>query len=1856
MQPIRLRGARLHNLKDVGVDLRPGELVVVVGVSGSGKSSLAFDTLYAEGQRRFVESFSPYARQFLERLERPPMDSLEPVAAGVAVDRRAPIKSSRSTVATMADLEPYLSALFTRESAPTCPDCGLIAARVEPARFAATTVREHAGARCIVAYPTRVEGVERYLELRESLLADGYRRVLVGGVARELDELRPSDALAESSQRLEVVVDRLALGEQQLERLAEAVESAWRRGEERAVVSIERSGGGPAVRLEAARGLACPGCGRGFSPPAPGLFSYQSPVGACPACRGFGRVLGVDYGKVFPDESLSLAEGAVRPWRGKKTAWERRVLRKFCEREGIAHDAPWRELGEEARRRIVDGDGKWRGESYPGVALWFKWLESKSYKMHVRVLLSRYRSYDPCAACGTKRLGPESLSYRLGGLDLGDWHALELSSLHARLAALALGDGQGKLARDELASRIGYLEKVGLGYLTLDRQARTLSGGEAQRVSLTAALGSSLTGALFVLDEPTVGLHPGDLAPLVVAMRELAERGNVVVVVEHDPRVIEAADRVLELGPGAGADGGRLVFDGSPEAARKHAGATAQALAPVVRVEGLRDVAERDVAERDVADRELPERGELTIVGARANNLRELTVSLPLGALVVVCGPSGSGKSTLVNGILYRALARARGDGDVEAPGAHEEIVGGEAVRDVVLVDQAPLGRTSRGNAATYTGAWDRIRTLFAREPAAALTGLTASHFSFNVAAGRCEACAGEGAETVEMQFLADVRLTCPACGGKRFRAEVLAVALDGRSIADVLAMSVAETLAWLGAREARLRRALGPVVELGLGYLPLGQPLSTLSGGEAQRLKLARALASAEAGTLLVLDEPSAGLHASEVTRLNGTLRGLVLRGASVVVVEHDPAVIAAADRVLELGPGAGAEGGRLVFAGSPAELAVASTRTGLALARARAGDASRTAKHAAEGSADAPRTVRLAGKSSATPRAARPAGAHEPLAGAHEPAPDEPPAIEVRGAREHNLANVDVHIPHGRLTVVTGPSGSGKSSLAFDVVFAEGQRRFLETLTPYARQFLPMMPRPDVDSISMVPPSIALEQRTARAGATSTVATVTEVAHYLRLLFAKVGTPHCPDCDELVDPAAPDDVFARLTRVRGTHALLAPVVRGRKGTHLEVFASAERIGVSHALADGKLVATRRPPKLARTKEHTVELVVHEGSMAKLPRDAFDRALSLSRGQLVLAHAPAGSEGPRRLFSTARACGACGTAIPELDPRWFSFNTAEGRCAECGGTGTAGGEDALAAREAEAGDDEAAPLVPCEACQGSRLAPIPRAVRFAGRRYHEYLALDADELHVAAAALAFEGNRARIAEAPLAELRRRLAFVVSVGLGYLGLDRRAQTLSGGELQRLRLAAQLGSGLTGALYVLDEPTIGLHPRDTARLLESLRGLRDTGSTVLVIEHDAETIRAADHLIDLGPTGGHRGGRVMAEGAPDVVLRDPASPTGRALADEAALIGAREKLGPATAALLLTDVRANNLRIERLRIPAARLCVVAGVSGSGKSTLVNDVVFRAVRRALAAGPKQGRTKRLTRESFSGPGLELPSGLERVLHVDQAPIGRTSRSVPATFLGLWDTIRKLFALTPDARARGFGPARFAFNSAAAGGRCQSCDGLGTIAHEMSFLPDVTTVCAACTGLRYEPSTLGVRYLGLTIGEVLRLSAEEAARLFAAHPSIAGPLTTLTELGVGYVELGQGSPTLSGGEAQRLKLAAELSLAGRHRPTLYVLDEPTTGLHHSDVRRLVTVLDRLVRRGDTLLVIEHHPAMIAAADWVIELGPEGGKTGGRVIAEGTPAELAALETPTGRVLAALLARDRGRDKSRRAAKAAR
>ena len=889
-----------------------GSITVVTGVSGSGKSTLAFDTLYAEGQRRYVTSLSAYARQFLERLPRPDVDLVSHLPPPISIERRNRITSARSTVGTATAILDHLRLLFAKLGVTVCPDCDV---PVEPGTVAAVAGRileRFAGERISLGAPLPTGRDETATALRDRLARQGFTRVLdADGAVCELTELsaRAVSALRRAGLSL---IDRLALrGEERRTRLAEAVAVAFRRGAGHCVVVPEAG-----VRAVYREGFACDGCGRSFGAPEPALFSFNHAAGACPACEGFGRMPTLDLERVVPESERSLAGGAVAPFRTRRgQRWQARLLRA-CREEGISVERPFRELSDAERGFVFGGAGRWRG-----VKGYFERLERKRYRVGARVQIARYRTYEPCTKCEGTRLRPEARAVRVGGCAVTELVRLPLEEFAAWLEALDLTPAEqeraGRLLR-ELCARVGTANAVGLGYVTLERATRTLSGGEAQRIQLAAALGGTLTASLYVLDEPSIGLHARDAGRLVDTLRAIRDHGNTVVVVEHDPEIITAADHVIDLGPGGGRAGGHIVAEGSVAEIREHR-------------ESLTGRALRgEFAAPRTGVRE--PRGRLRVVGARAHNLRDVSVDVPLGQFVVVTGVSGAGKTTLVRDVLVAGLRREPGRGECDA------IEGARAIGEVVLVNPTPPARSPRSNPATVSKAFEGIRARFAATREARALGVSPGWFSFNVAGGRCEACEGAGEVVVDMQFLDDVRMPCEVCSGLRYRQEVLQVCLDGLSIVDVLALGVDEACERF-ADDPKIEKRLRPLADVGLGYLSLGQPLSTLSGGEIQRLRLAQALVERGRGNLYVLDEPTTGLHAADVALLVGCLGRVIDAGASVIAVEHNLDVVRAADHVIDLGPDAGPHGGRVVGEGRPEEIARLDTPTGAALRAAGIG-----------------------------------------------------------------------------------------------------------------------------------------------------------------------------------------------------------------------------------------------------------------------------------------------------------------------------------------------------------------------------------------------------------------------------------------------------------------------------------------------------------------------------------------------------------------------------------------------------------------------------------------------------------------------------------------------------------------------------------------------------------------------------------------------------------------------------------------------------------------------------------------------------------------------------------------------------
>jgi excinuclease ABC subunit A len=1631
---IQIEGASEHNLKDIDVDLGDG-LTVVTGVSGSGKTSLVFDTLYHEARRRFLEVFSLGSTQL--RLAPARVRAITGLGPAVAVGQNLLNRNPNSTLASASGLHPFLRLLYARFAQRHCPRCGaglVVSMEDEIVERLLSMARQQP----VTVFVPLLRGVRGSHGTLLRVLAEqfGCEALRVDGHPWQAQSLDPNQ-----THGLEVEVDHLER-EVSATRVREAVQLSAALGADSLVA---RSDG---QEVTFSRAAVCMQCGTWFGDLRPVHFGTP-----CAHCKGEG-----------------------------------------CER------------------------------------------------------------------CGLTGMHPEAAAVRWHGLRLPDLLARSVDDVRLLFAEPELPSTAARL-QVEITRRLEALLKAGLGYITLDRSSPTLSRGEAQRVRLAVALTSRLEDMLHVLDEPTIGQHPADVARLLPVFRELA---GPVVYVEHDRLAASLADEAIDLGPGAGREGGRLVFQGVPAELW-------EANTPTGRYFSLRERVEAP------QPRPQPERF-LTLRGATLRNLQDIDVPIPLGRLTVVTGVSGSGKSTLVEDVLVASLSAqdAVGCRGIEGPPLK-----------AVLVDQSPIGRNPRSNPATYTKLSDIVRDLFA-----AVTGLSASHFSFNRPEGACPACKGMGAIEVEMRYLPSTWIRCAACEGLRFSDEVLAarVPLGARrlSIADFYELSVAEVLPLL-AEEQRLpdksrlraRRILEALHDVGLGYLPLGQPSPTLSGGEAQRVKLAKYLGrSALSKQMLVLDEPTTGLHPQDVAALLVVLDRLVCRGATIVVVEHNSDVIRAADWVVDLGPGAGPAGGRALFSGPPDRL--------------------------------------IEEEESVTGQALRDEASIRPRSPAAMETPARSARISVRDARVHNLKGVDVDFPKGALTVVTGVSGSGKSSLVKDVLGAEARRRFLETLSLYERQGTQEGPEALVGSVSGLGVAITVgTERRLRYDWRATVGTATESARHVAVLLSWLGERSCLECGAVME-RLPLERKGDGTQGSGQWrcpacGVTAPVGQPRHfsaRTYAVACLSCHGVGSFQAPRPEKLIIHPEKPLCAGAM-HSPGFFPkgylckpfnygYDVTRALGERYGFDPATTPWNEMTADAQQAFLFGDPEPLRVTVRSRTRTGTRVAEY-PGFYGW-----------------------IRDWDVGGMYTEKRV-CPDCDGARLRPEYLAVTLSGYNMHELSEMPLSEL-----ALVLEGiplseaddasTNVHVSAPSLRTARKRLRFLIQVGLGYLHLNRLAGTLSAGEAQRVRLAGLLGSGLTSLTVLLDEPSRGLHPSELKALLGALLQLRDEGNTVIVVEHDPLLIRAADHLIDLGPGAGVAGGEIVAQGKPEQVAQ------GNTLT-AAWLRGERcfdlnRKRRQANGWMGIRGARANNLRGETVRFPLGHLVGVCGVSGSGKSTLLIDTLGRAL------APKKLTTSVAYEPIEPGAHDAIEGAPARTILVDQALAGVTS---PADYLKLTQPFRRLYADSDDAQALGLDEEHLKR-------ACSACDGRGVIRVEMGFLPSVRTLCETCRGTGFLPEAWDVRLHGLALPEVFGLTIDQVYERFGYLDALARPLAAAREVGLGYLVLRQPRHALSGGEAQRLKIAGELCRR-THTATLYILDEPTVGQHMEDVARLTGVLHRLVDDGHTVVVVEHHPSLLASCDWLVELGPGGGPEGGWVIASGTPQALAGGETPTAPYLRAAL-----------------
>lgn len=1722
---IHVEGAHAHNLRNLDLKIPRNKLVAVTGPSGSGKSSLAFDTLFREGQRRYLETLSAHARRYAARMDRVDADQITGLSPAAAVGQRGVTPSTRSTAGTLSETYDYLRLLFGRLGKGRCHQCNTPLVSRTPDQICATISTRFFGETVTIAAPLVEDHKGSRTQMLQRLANQGFSNVIVNGKSLSLF---PIPELGERKRHtIDLPCAIIRVKDASRNPLFEAVEKACLLGN--GVVTVWHNDERERYTLS----HGCPECGAPFPAIGPRLFSFNSAHGACPDCDGLGIAEEVSEDLLVADPNKTLREGALVPTLPSGyTIYSQvtvDVMNQICQAHDFSVDIPFSELTPEQRHVIFYGSqrlkvpfGKHSLESrmkWSGIKA--KPREEGFYKGLIPVIneiLKRDRNPNilrfvrsvPCEACEGTRLRKEARTVTLAGYSINELTAKPFDTLRNVLTRLKLEPRDAELAAailQGLDRRLELMIRLGLGYLNMDRPSASLSGGEGRRMRLAREMSTDLRGMLYVLDEPSMGLHPVDKQRLLSVMQDLRDRGNSVLTVEHDPALLVASDHVLDLGPGAGKDGGSLLYNGSPDNLLQEADPSS----------ATRRFLEGGLVLRHKLKKRPGNGHALKIRGARSHNLQGIDVDFPLGCFNLVTGVSGAGKSTLVNHVLATTL-RNRLHHAKATEGEYDTISGHEHIDKVIHIDASPIGRTPRSSPATYVGVFDHIRTLFAKQPDAVARGFNKGHFSMNKESGHCKTCKGAGKILIGMHGLPDVTILCEECQGQRFKAEILEITYLDKNIHEILELTAIEALAFFQGHE-RIIRTLQAMVDVGLGYLSLGQSSLTLSGGEAQRMKLASELSRPATGqTLYILDEPTTGLHPVDVSVLLHALDTLVDKGNTVIAVEHHLDVMCASDYIVDLGPGSGDNGGKVVASGTSS--AIAARRS-------------------------SPTAKALARKDPAIP--SRPAQIQ----------PEQP--IRLEGVTTHNLRGVHVSIPVQKLTVVTGLSGSGKTSLVFDTLFAECRRRYAESLSSHARRMLSSRAGGQSKATSGLFPAIAMGRQTGGYGERSTVATMTPIGDHLRILFSRMGPDHltarhfstnhrdgaCPTCEGLgkcleIDPD--------LLITDPTKSLWDGAMAGHK------------VGKFYGDPHGQYLAT-----LKAVASH-LSMDLHK------PWQSLD--------------------------AKARAAIMHGTGEHEYHVVWqFKRGTREGEHTFHGcWTGFASLiSDEYRRKRGQKGAVHLLALmreIPCTHCAGSGLNNTARSVYINERNLQDVQALTILELQ------AFLQNQTHpVAREIYAGLKPILAALDHVGLGYLTSNRRAKTLSGGETQRVRLASQMGKNLVGVIYILDEPTHGLHAKDTDHLIKVLQELVAQGNTVVVVEHDATVIRAADHIIELGPGAGQQGGQLMVAGTQEEVASHDVSPTGRFLRGEIKLPGPLDIAEPQEYITIL-GAHCNNLKTVDVRIPLGALTVVEGVSGSGKSSLVFGT--------LATSSESGRPMHCKQIQ----GLDA---FEGVVRFNQMPLD--SGGTPLTYLKLLDPIQRIFAATETASAAGLKKSAFSFHSAA--GRCPNCQGSGVEKTAMDFLEDVVLPCEICEGKRYNPTVLSILIRGKSIADILKMSVDEAQYFWQQEYKLVEGLKTLSDAGLGYLRLGQDTRTLSGGESQRLKLAGQLWQGRKQKGRcLYLLDEPTTGLHMADIALLLETLQALVKQGHTLVIVEHNEAIIAAANHRIELGPVGGPEGGYLL----------------------------------------
>ncbi|MEA3505628.1 MAG: excinuclease ABC subunit UvrA [Bacteroidota bacterium] len=1621
---IYIKQATENNLKNIDIEIPHNKIVVISGVSGSGKSSIAHDIIANESHRRYFETFSTYARQKFGKIQPPDAAHISGLSPVITVSQRASVKSPRSTVGTLTELYDILRLLFAR--------------------------------------------------------------------------------LAKSDIDSDVKQNR-------------------------------------------------------------SLFSFNSSQGACSTCNGLGVEDKIDVDKIIADKNKTLREGALAIMTPtgyiiySQVTME--VLNRVCEAHNFNVDIPWKELSDEEKYIVMYGSdkikipyGKHTLESR------MKWTGIKAnpreeghYKGIIPVMenilkrdrnknILRFTSTMKCSECGGDRLNNTALSYKFHGKNIMEFSAMTIEEIDIFFSAIRFTENEktvGNEIKENILKTTETLIKLGLGFLPLNRSAETLNGGIIQRIKLAKQARNELRGIIYVLDEPSIGLHLNDNHRLMELIKRLKNNGNSVLIVEHDEEIIRSADKLLDIGPGAGINGGEIVaFDS---------------------VENLLNNQDKYPKSKTIEYLNKPtsinenemEFEKISISGINYENLNSIDVEFFKRGINIVSGVTGSGKSALVHNVIGEYFsAKAKN----ENRQYFDEIIGDNNIKRAIEIDQSPIGKTPRSNPATYTKLWDNIRTLFASLEESRGKKFDKGRFSFNVKGGRCETCQGAGKIQIGMHFMGDVDIVCSECGGKRFNNATLAVKYRGKSVYDILEMQISEAMEFFKEKK-KIFSILKVMNELGLGYINLGQSSTTLSGGEAQRIKLAAELSRTTKGdTLYLLNEPTTGLHFYDIEQLYKSLRRLTKAGHTIICIENQPDFILNADNIIDLGPGSGDKGGRVIAQGRAKKiLNNKNSVTGLAL--------NKFLKNSSHTSAEA--TLKTA-RTNTSAKAKTETTLKQTLN-----AP-----ITFKGVNIHNIKELDFEIPYNKLTVVTGVSGSGKTSLAFDTLFAEGQRKYLESFSTYARSMMEQKEKPDYEKAKGLTPTIAINQKAAAHNPRSTVGTMTEIYDFYRLLFSRIANAN-----------------------NGGANLIS--------SH---FSFNHEHGACEACNGLGEIKTTDPKKIITNPELPITSGAMDGTKTgKYYGDPYGQYIATIK--TIAEKKGFDIEIPwQDISKQAEQIIMFGCGNEQFDVNWeFKRKNREGShqfTTKWRGI-VAIIDEEYQLKHADKRGTAMLPImknVACSRCNGKRLKKEFLQYKFAGKDISELSKLTIaqsitlfEDINIDPKKYFLDTNDMKISYDLRIDILKRLHFLNNLGLSYIGINRLSSTLSGGEAQRVRLGAQLGTGLTGITYILDEPTIGLHSKDTKKLIKILQQLRNNGNTVVVVEHDKEIINAADIIIDMGPEAGVNGGNIVAVGTPEEIRQNKNSITGDYLCKGISKSINLKSLD--NGSLKIENATANNLKIDKLKIPLSGLIAITGVSGSGKSSLMHEVIAKS---------------HLTNRPNGCSNITGWEKFDSLITIDQRPIGTSPLSNAATYTGIFDEIRTLFASTKGAKKLKLKKNYFSFNSK--GGRCEHCKGQGQTKISMDFLSDVWVKCEYCNGKRYRAEALEIEYHDKNISEVLKMNIDEALLFFNDEKNIFNTLQLLSDIGLGYLSLGQAANTLSGGEAQRLKLAKELTKTSKGK-SIYLLDEPTTGLHFKDIEKLLSLLEKLANAGNSIIVIEHNEEIIKNASHVVNLGPGAGELGGQV-----------------------------------------